>query len=122
MYEYFGENTLPSINDVVNTPVSGAFIGQILYRLSSNILDDRATGTRRLFLELAAAAVNPSRAFSRLTSGAVFRNTSKEIYQKEPLNSTLSTGMRMLNRGHSFGTGSSAQQSILMLITEIRLR
>jgi hypothetical protein len=41
MWEYFGENTRPSFNDVINTPVNGAFFGEILYRLSSNILDDR---------------------------------------------------------------------------------
>ena len=106
MYEYFGENTLPSKNDFINTPVSGIFLGEILYRLSSNILDDRTTGKKRFFLELAAAAVDPSRGFSRLTSGKMFRHTTKEIYQKEPLNATLSTGMRKLNHGSSFGTGS----------------
>ncbi len=106
MYEYFGETTLPAINDVINTPISGAFFGEILYRLSSNILDDRATGKRRFFRELAAAAINPTRAFFRLTSGRVSRRTSKEIYQKEPLNATLSTGFRKMNHGSSFGTGS----------------
>ena len=106
MYEYFGENTLPSINDVINTPVSGAFFGAILYRLSSNILDDRTSGIGRFFRELAAAAVNPSRAFGRLTSGAAFRHTTKEIYQKEPLNATLSSGVRRLNDGSRFGTGT----------------
>src|ERR1051325_163370 len=40
IYEYFGENTLPSYNDFVITPITGAFLGEILYRLSSNVLDD----------------------------------------------------------------------------------
>ena len=106
MYEYFGETTLPSYNDVINTPVSGAFFGEILYRLSSNILDDRTTGKKRLFLELAAAAVNPSRAFGRLTSGQASRHTTKEIYQKEPLNIIMSIGLRKRNDGSNFGTGS----------------
>ncbi len=105
-YEYFGETTLPSFNDVINTPVSGAFFGEILYRLSSNVLDDRATGKNRFFRELAAAAIDPSRGFGRLTSMQMFRHTSKEIYQKEPLNATLSTGFRRLNQGSRFGTGS----------------
>jgi hypothetical protein len=105
MYEYLGETTRPSINDFVNTPVSGAFFGAILYRLSSNILDDRTTGSGRFFRELAAAAVDPTRALGRLTSGQTFRHTSQEIYQKEPLNATLSSGMRRLNVGSRFGTG-----------------
>lgn len=44
LWEYFGENTRPSINDIINTPVSGAFLGEVMYRVSSNILDDRARG------------------------------------------------------------------------------
>lgn len=106
LYEYFGETTLPSKNDIINTPVSGVFLGEVLYRLSSNILDDRTIGKGRFFRELAAAAVNPLRGFSRLTSGMMFRHTTKEIYQKEPLNATLSTGFRKLNHGSNFGTGS----------------
>jgi hypothetical protein len=109
MYEYFGENTLPSINDVMNTPISGAFLGEILYRLSSNILDDRKTGSARFFNELAAGAVDPSRALSRLMSGQMSRHVTKVIYQKEPLNVTLSTGFRRLNNGSTFGTGSTSE-------------
>ena len=44
MWEYFGENTLPSVNDLINTTVTGAFLGEITYRLSSDFLDDRTTG------------------------------------------------------------------------------
>ena len=109
LYEYFGETTLPSYNDIINTSLSGALWGQILYRLSSNILDDRTTGTTRFFRELIAALVDPSRAFSRVTRGPVFRHTSKEIYQREPLNVTLSTGFRKLNDGHTFGTGTNSE-------------
>jgi hypothetical protein len=44
MWEYFGENTLPSINDLINTTVTGAFLGEITYKLSSDFLDDITTG------------------------------------------------------------------------------
>jgi hypothetical protein len=114
-WEYFGENTLPSINDIINTPVSGAFLGEMLYRLSSNILDERLSGKKRFFRELLAAAVDPSRGFSRLTTKKLFRRTQKEIYQKEPLNITLCTGFRKLNEGSSFGTGSSSVTFNLLL-------
>jgi hypothetical protein len=108
IWEYFGENTLPSYNDQINTPISGAYLGEVLYRVSSNILDDRATGMSRFWRELAAAAVDPTRGFGRLVSGKLWRHTSREIYQKEPLNITLSTGERRLNNGHSFGTGTNS--------------
>jgi hypothetical protein len=105
MWEYFGENTLPSYNDLINTTVTGAFLGEIEYRLSSNFLDDRTTGFERVSRELFAAVINPSRGFSRLLQGRLFRVTSEEIYQKEPLNMTFSAGTRWVNDGRSFGTG-----------------
>ena len=107
-FEYFGENTLPSINDVINTPISGTFFGEVFYRLSSSILDDRTFGRGRFLRELAAGAVDPARGLGRLAAGKVFRHTPTEIYQKEPLNITLSGGLRKLNHGSSFGTGSTS--------------
>src|ERR1043165_704673 len=47
-WEYFGENTRPSINDFINTPISGMFLGEVAYRISSNILDDRTRGAERV--------------------------------------------------------------------------
>lgn len=37
MWEYFGENTRPSYNDIINTPVSGVFLGEILYSVMANV-------------------------------------------------------------------------------------
>jgi hypothetical protein len=108
MWEYFGENTSPSINDIINTPVSGMYLGEIMYRVSSNILDDRTTGVGRFLREAAAAAIDPSRGFSRLISGKVWRHTPREVYQKEPLNITLASGLRKLNNGRKLGTGTNS--------------
>jgi len=108
MWEYFAENTLPAYNDIINTPVTGAFLGEILYRLSSNVLDDRTTGMERVLREVAAAFLNPSRASDRLTQGKLKRATPTEVYQKEPLNITLSTGWHWVNDGTRFGTGSKS--------------
>jgi hypothetical protein len=97
MWEYFGENTRPSLNDIINTPVNGAFLGEILYRLSSNILDDRTRGTERVFREIAAGLIDPMRGFNRLIQGKSFRITNKEIYEKEPINISLYAGLRKIN-------------------------
>jgi hypothetical protein len=111
LWEYFGENTRPSINDIINTPVSGAFLGEVRYRISSNILDERARGGERFFRELVAAIVDPSRAFNRLTQGKMFRVTPTEVYQKEPMNITLYTGIHKVNNkegsNNKFGTGAT---------------
>jgi hypothetical protein len=98
MWEYFGENTRPSYNDVINTPVNGVFLGEIFYRLSSNILDDRATGGNRVLREVVAGLIDPMRGFNRLLQGKSFRHTTTEVYQKEPLNITVSAGVHKINQ------------------------
>jgi hypothetical protein len=110
MWEYFGENTRPSYNDVINTPINGAFLGEILYRLSSNILDDRTSGAERVFREIAAGLVDPMRGINRLLQGKSFRKTNKEVYQKEPLNISLFAGLHRINdeSNNFFGPGTNS--------------
>jgi hypothetical protein len=107
MWEYFGENTRPSYNDLINTTFNGEFLGEIFYRLSSNILDDRTYGSERFFRELAAGLVDPTRGLNRLLQGKAFRHTSGEVYQKEPINVTLSIGQHKINEDNKtfFGKG-----------------
>ncbi|MCX6248259.1 MAG: DUF3943 domain-containing protein [Bacteroidetes bacterium] len=108
LWEYFGENTRPSYNDIIYTPINGAFFGEILYRLSSNILDDRTRGADRVFREIAAGLVDPMRGFNRLIQGKSFRHTNKEVYEKEPLNISLYGGVRRVNEisNDIFGSGT----------------
>jgi len=107
MWEYFGEETRPSYNDIINTTMNGAFLGEIFYRLSSNILDDRATGADRAWREIFAGVVDPVRGLNRLFEGKSFRKTGKEVYQKEPLNITLFAGVHKINTDNNtvFGNG-----------------
>jgi hypothetical protein len=111
LWEFLGEKDPPSYNDMINTPISGAFLGEVAYRFSSNILDDRTRGVERVFREMLAGVINPSRALNRLTQGKMFRVTTKEVYQKEPLNITVSAGIHKVNdklgKDNLFGTGST---------------
>jgi hypothetical protein len=97
IWEYFGQSKRPSYNDLINTSINGAFLGEILYRLSSNILDDRTRGAERVFREILAGIIDPDRGFNRLLQGKTFRVTNKEVYQKEPLNISLFAGIHMIN-------------------------
>ena len=97
MWKIFGENGTPEREDIINTTVDGILLGEILYRISSNILDDRTTGRERFFRELLAGFVDPMRGFNRLIQGKTFRHTNKEIYSKEPLNITLDAGINKIN-------------------------
>jgi hypothetical protein len=104
-WEYFGETTLPSYNDVINTSINGIFLGETIYRIGSDILDDQTTGLDRFWREFSVFLMSPTRAFSRFTQGKMFRVTSEDVYQQEPLNVTLSGGMRAVNDGSKFWTG-----------------
>ena len=108
MWEYLGENTLPSYNDIINTPVNGAFLGEIMYRISSNILDDRSTGMQRFFREVTAGLIDPARGIKRLIQGKTFRRTTKEVYQKEPLNISLYGGILQQQSSNSAETSPAA--------------
>ena len=107
MWEYFGENTQPSYNDIINTSVNGVFLGEIFYRLSTDILDDRTRGAERIFREIGAAIVSPSAAFNRLMQGKTWRTTHKEVYQKEPCNISLFAGIHKINTEKEFLEGTN---------------
>src|ERR1700712_1335532 len=107
IWEYFGETTKPSYNDIINTPVNGVFLGEIFYRISSNILDDRITGGNRTFREIAAGLIDPVRGLNRLLQGKSFRRTITQVYQQEPLNVSISAGVHKINLDNKtvFGNG-----------------
>lgn len=118
LWEYFGENTLPSINDMIYTPVNGAFLGEILYRLSSNILDDRTRGANRVFREIAAGLIDPVRGLNRLLQGKSFRRTTMEVYQKEPINIILYSGLQAVTNSLHEGYGNATYSSIINFQTD----
>jgi hypothetical protein len=95
MWKYFFENDRPSYVDLVNTSISGMLGGEILYRLSSNLLDDRTTGAERFFREALTAVMSPSRFTSRLFQGKLTSSPDQEVYQKEVLNTTVYGGAHL---------------------------
>jgi len=115
IWEYFGENTRPSYNDVINTPINGAFFGEVLYRLSSNILDDRTRGAERVLREIAAGIIDPRRGINRLLQGKTFRSTNKEVYEKEPLNCSVYSGLHRINDESHYGFGKRTYSEMLNL-------
>jgi Domain of unknown function (DUF3943) len=68
-WETLFERERPSYNDIVNTSVGGAFLGEVLYRFSSLILNDKATGSSRKWKEILATVIDPMRGFNRLVDG-----------------------------------------------------
>ena len=72
-WEYFGEVSRPSTNDLINTTFAGITAGETSYRLSDLIFDNTETGFPRFLHEFAGLAVSPGRAFQRLLSGDAWR-------------------------------------------------
>jgi hypothetical protein len=69
VWETFGENERPSPNDFVNTSFGGIVLGEMTYRLSSKIVNNRHRGFGRQLEEIAAFLANPMNGLNRLLDG-----------------------------------------------------
>ena len=58
-WEFYGETNPASLNDFINTTLGGISLGEMLHRTGWLIRNPRATGKRRLWSEIGAAAVDP---------------------------------------------------------------
>ena len=98
MWEMFMECEYPSTNDIIATPVGGAAIGEVLYRTSDLVLDDRSTGGERFGRELAAFVISPMRGFTRIVTGRAWekRATTGRRFGVPPIGVSLSLGTRLL--------------------------
>lgn len=73
MWEYLMETKPPSHNDLWATTVGGAALGEVLFRWSDLILDNRTTGLERAGRELLAGILSPTRLISRLINGEAWK-------------------------------------------------
>jgi len=95
-WECCGETHPMSYNDMIATSFGGFTIGEMTYRLSSEILDNRATGKKRFFKEASSFIVDPIRGLNRLISG---RSTSTYDNPTEPLDWRPPHGSTLLGMG-----------------------
>jgi hypothetical protein len=99
VWEFFGETYRPSFNDWIYTGLGGANLGEILYRLSTMITDNTATGGRRVWQEIGGAIVNPVRGFNRLITGETARNfPNPEWRTPSKFRVTMDAGARALDK------------------------
>jgi hypothetical protein len=69
VWECCGETHPMSFNDMMSTGIGGIARGEIMYRVSSLILDNTKSGGGRLGREVAGLVVDPIRGFNRFVSG-----------------------------------------------------
>lgn len=117
MWEMFMEREYPSTNDIIATPVGGAALGEVFYRTSDLILDDRTSGGERFGREFAAFLIDPMKGINRLITGDAWkrRHTSGRRFGIPPISADFSIGARMLSlTGGDNGTRGGA-------VAEVRL-
>ncbi|MCE5206387.1 MAG: DUF3943 domain-containing protein [Porphyromonadaceae bacterium] len=73
MWEYLMETKPPSHNDLWATTVGGTALGEVLFRWTDLILDNRTTGLERAGRELLAGILSPTRLISRLMNGEAWK-------------------------------------------------
>jgi len=73
-WECCGETHPMSFNDMMSTGVGGIAFGEAVYRLSGQLLDNRATGRGRRWKEIGGFLIDPVRGFNRALSGRWGRN------------------------------------------------
>jgi hypothetical protein len=96
LWEEFGETTRPSIDDLILTTTAGICIGETLFRLSSQVLDDTASGGERFWREVAAAIVDPVRGLNRLIFGDWKRVAPTNGQLREPIHGSVAVGDKLV--------------------------
>lgn len=102
MWEMFMEREYPSTNDVIATPIGGMAIGEVLFRISDTMIDDRTAGWERFEREAGAFILSPVRGFTRIITGDAWRRrpTSGQLFGTPDVGIEFSGGARVLSFTH----------------------
>ena len=107
MWEYFMEIERPSINDLLATTFGGVELGEITFRLSDLIIDERTSGRERIEREIIAGLISPVRALNRIITGEAWKRKpySGKVYPTVPVVFLASVGPRFLAEQEKAGDG-----------------
>ncbi len=109
MWETCGEIEPPAINDLFATTIGGICLGEITFRLSDLILDDRTVGWERFFREILATAISPMKCLNRLLNGDAWKVRNKYYkyhdFDSIPVILSLTAGSRYLCDHSNFTKG-----------------
>ncbi|MEI7504802.1 MAG: DUF3943 domain-containing protein, partial [Paludibacter sp.] len=74
VWEFCMENEAPSINDLLSTTIGGICLGEMSFRISDLLIDDRALGFDRFKREGLLFLFSPIRGLNRLLSGDAWKH------------------------------------------------
>lgn len=110
-WECCGETHPMSYNDMISTGIGGIAVGEQMYRMSGQLLDNEDTGKSRVFREIGGFLIAPVRGFNRLLSG---RASTVHPRPAEPLdwrgpNATffVFAGARVIGQGESISENTN---------------
>jgi hypothetical protein len=117
-WEMAGETQRMSFNDMFSTGIGGIALGEVQYRLSSEILNNHARGWGRWMREIGAAIVDPVRGFNRIVSGDAKGQTENPVDPQDwrPPGETnfVAMGARSIGEGSSLSHNTDHTATILL--------
>jgi hypothetical protein len=96
MWEFMGETQAPSPNDFIDTSYGGTVIGEALFRLANEVLDDSVSGSERTWREIGAASLSPMYGLQRVTDARAWR-TGPPPKRKKRVNVRVEGGINRLS-------------------------
>lgn len=97
LWENLMETYPPSPNDMITTTLGGIALGEMLFRLSNLTLDNRATGSERVFREIGGFLLSPWNGMNRILDGRtkkVFANP--DGWRPSAIQGSLDVGTRFV--------------------------
>lgn len=95
IWETAGETQAPSINDLVNTTFGGIVVGEMMHRVSNNILSRPSrTYAERQGKEIVAFLVNPVNGINRLLDGRWGRKVKGAVRDSSYITGEFDLGVR----------------------------
>jgi uncharacterized protein DUF3943 len=114
MWELFGEVWAPSPNDLANTTLGGITLGEMLFRFSSLVLKNEATGGNRVVREVGAALINPVRGFNRLVRGETGRiSQTPADWRPSRIQATMDVGYRRFSTSSALDDPDARDQTFV---------
>ena len=100
MWETTCEIEPPAINDLMATTIGGVCLGEVTYRISDLVYDDRLRGFPRFWREFLGTLICPIKGLNRILSGDAWRVRGRYYkyhdYGRSPVSFSASAGYRYL--------------------------
>ena len=98
MWEFGMENEPAAINDFMATSIGGVCLGEITFRISDLLIDERSFGVERFGREFLSLLISPVNGFNRILSGRAMRvsHYSNHVVEKRPAIFYATVGHRIM--------------------------